>query len=166
MRRLLIVLGAALLLALGVGLASIVSAAGGNGSPTTGQIGICHHTGKSKAHMFIFITPDASGVFDGHGKLKHQFGNDIIPAFSFVNSKGQTISFAGLNLSTVYGGSTGAQLLANRCRPGGTTTTIHTTTTVHATTTVHETTNHTTTVHTTTGHTNLGHGHTTTGKHH
>jgi hypothetical protein len=163
MRRLLIVLGAASLLALGAGLASIVSASGSNGSPATGQIGICHHTGKSKAHMFIFITPDASGVFDGHGKLKHQFGDDIIPAFSFVNPKGQTVSFAGLNLSTVYSGSTGAQLLANRCQPGGTTTTTHTTTTV-PTTTVHTTTGHTTTVHTTPGHTKTGH--TKTGKHH
>jgi hypothetical protein len=164
MRRLLIVLGAASLLALGAGLASIVSASGSNGSPTAGHIGICHHTGKSKAHMFIFISPDASGVFDGHGKLKHQFGDDIIPAFSFVNAKGQTITFAGLNLSTVYGSSTGAQLLANSCRPGGTTTTTHTTTTV-PTTTVHTTTGHTTTGHTTTGHASSK-DHSKTGKHH
>jgi len=152
--RVLGVLAVVFVLGLGVGTSFVVAAP--NGSPGVGQIGICHHTGNSRAHEFIYITPDASGVFSGHGRLGHQFGDDIIPAFSFVNSKGETVSFAGQNLSTVYGGFTGAQLLANGCRPGThtttTTTTVHTTTTTttsHTTTTVPTTTT-TTTAHTTT----------------
>ena len=147
----------ALVLGLGVGTSWVVAAP--NGSPSVAQIGICHHTGNSRAHQFIYITPDASGVFDGHGRLTHQHAEDIIPAFSFVNSKGETVSFSGLNLSTMYGGFTGAQLLATSCHHGSTTTTGHTTTghttttttTGHTTTTVPTTTDHeTTTDHTTT----------------
>jgi hypothetical protein len=148
--RVLGVLAIVCVLGLGVGTSLVVAAP--NGSPGVGQVGICHHTGKSRAHAFIYITPDASGVFSGHGRLGHQDGDDIIPAFSFVNSKGKTVSFSGQNLSTVYGGFTGAELLANGCRPGThttTSTTVSTTTTTgHTTTTVPTTT--TTTVHTTT----------------
>jgi hypothetical protein len=149
-------------LGLGVGTSLVVAAP--NGSPGVGEIGICHHTGHSRAHEFIYITPDASGVFRGHGRLSHQHGDDVIPAFSFVNSHGQTVSFPGQNLSTVYGGFTGAELLANGCQPGThtttttttTTTTGHTTTTVPTTTTTttgHTTTTVPTTTTTTTGHT-------------
>src|SRR4029079_7279214 len=144
-------------LGLGVGTSLVVAAP--NGSPGVGQVGICHHTGKSRAHEVIYITPDASGVFSGHGRLSHQHGDDIIPAFSFVNSKGQTVSFAGQNLTTVYGGFTGAQLLANGCKPGTTTTTHTTTTTTTTTTTGHTTTGHTTTTVPTTTTTVTGHGH-------
>src|SRR6476646_7281755 len=139
----------AIVLVLGLGLGTSLVVAAPNGSPGVGQIGICHHTGNSQAHAFIFITPDASGVFDGHGQLSHQNGDDIIPAFSFVNPAGETVSFPGQNLSTVYDGFTGAELLANGCEPGSHTTT--TTTTVHTTTTT--TTGHTTTTATTTDHT-------------
>jgi hypothetical protein len=122
---------------LGITTAEVTSA--DNGSPTVGHIGICHHTGNSKAHEFVYIEPDASGVLDGHGKLSHQFGDDIIPAFSFTNAHGQTITFPGLNLSTVYGGVTGAVLLANRCKPpaasAATTAPVAQTTTQAATTT-------------------------------
>ena len=155
--RVLGVLAVVFVLGLGVGTSFVVAAP--NGSPGVGQIGICHHTGNSRAHEFIYITPDASGVFSGHGRLSHQFGDDIIPAFSFVNSKGETVSFAGQNLSTVYGGFTGAQLLANGCKPGTTTTTHTTTTTTTTTTTGHTTTGHTTTTVPTTTTTVTGHGH-------
>jgi hypothetical protein len=150
-KRILTVLALAGAVALGVGVSLVVAApnGGSSGSPGLGQIGICHDTGNSQAHAFIYITPDASGVFDGHGQLSHQYGDDIIPAFSFVNPQGETISFPGQNLSKIYGGSTGADLLANGCVPGGHTTTEHTPTT---TTTDHTTTGHTTTT-TTTGHT-------------
>jgi len=142
------VLAIVFVLGLGVGTSFVVAAP--NGSPGVGQIGICHHTGNSQAHAFIYITPDASGVFDGHGQVSHQNGDDIIPAFSFVNPKGETVSFPGQNLSTVYDGFTGAELLANGCAPGThTTTTGHTTT---DTTTDHTTTDTTTTDHTTTDH--------------
>ena len=153
--RVLGVLAIAFALVLGVGTSLVVAAP--NGSPGVGHIGICHHTGKSRAHEFIYITPNASGVFHGHGRVGHQGGDDIIPAFSFVNSKGQTVSFPGQNLSTVYGGFTGAQLLANGCTLGTTTTTTtdHTTTAVSTTTTTID--HGTTTVSTTT--TVIGHGH-------
>lgn len=143
MKRILTALALAGAVALGVGTSIVVAApnGGSSGSPGLGQIGICHSTGNSQAHAFIYITPDASGVFDGHGKLSHQNGDDIIPAFSFVNPQGETISFQGQNLSTVYDGSTGADLLANGCAPGGHTTTAHTTTT---TTTDDTSTDHTT----------------------
>jgi hypothetical protein len=150
-RRILTALALAGAVALGVGASLVVAApnGGSSGSAGLGQIGICHKTGNSQAHAFIYITPDASGVFDGHGRLSHQDGDDIIPAFSFVNPQGETITFPGQNLSTNYGGSTGADLLANGCVAGGHTTTEHTTTT---TTTEHTTTT-TTTDHTTTDHT-------------
>src|SRR5690242_6810587 len=152
MNRVLGLLAIALVLGLGVGTSFVVAAP--NGSPGAGHLGICHHTGSSRAHGFIFIKPDVSGVFDGHGRLKHQNGDDIIPAFSYVNSKGQTVSFGGLNLSTAYNGLTGARLLANGCRTGRTTFAtihdLHVTTTTPTTTTVHHTT--TTTPTTTTIH--------------
>jgi hypothetical protein len=100
-----------------------------HGSPTAGHVTICHHTGD-KARPFIVISPDASGVYDGHAGLHHQYGDDIIPAFSYVDAHGQTVSFPGQNLTTLYDGVTGATLLANGCvAPQGTTTTIITTTT-------------------------------------
>jgi hypothetical protein len=165
------VLAIVLVLGLGVGTSFVVAAP--NGSPGLGQIGICHHTGNSQAHEFIYITPDASGVFDGHGQVSHQYGDDIIPAFSFVNPAGETVSFPGQNLSTVYDGFTGAELLANGCEPGSHTTTTTTTTvptTTHTTstttttvpTTTHTTSTTTTTVPTTTDHTTTDHTTTTT----
>lgn len=177
MKRLLTTLGLIGVLGLGVGVSWVVAAPRtSSGSPSTGQIGICHHTGNSQAHEFIYITPDASGVFDGHGTLKHQFGQDIIPAFSFVNPQGDTVSFPGLNLTTLYDGVSGADLLSNGCQPPGTTTTTtttgHTTTTTPTTTTGHTTTTtpttttspHTTTT-TTTGHTTTTTPTTTTSPH-
>lgn len=42
----------ALLLTAGIGAAKIVpTKKGDNGSPTTGQIGICHHTEIGRAHV-------------------------------------------------------------------------------------------------------------------
>lgn len=147
-RRLLTAAGVTAMFALGVTPLAIPRG-NDHGSPKTGHIGICHHTGHSRAHTFIFIAPDASGVFDGHGKLKHQFADDIIPAFTFVNAHGQTLSFPGLNLATLYNGVPGAVLLANKCQRPTTTTTGSTTT--GATTTGATTTGSTTTGSTTTG---------------
>jgi hypothetical protein len=175
MKRILTLLGLMGACALGAGASFVLAAPNGSrsGSPSTGKIGICHKTGNSQAHMFIYITPDASGVFNGHGRVTHQDRNDIIPAFSFVTPQGQTISFPGQNLTTLYSGLTGSQLLANQCtRAGHTTTgttTGHTTTSVtttgHTTThpTGHTTTHGTTTAHTTTQVTTTNHTGTTTG---
>ena len=124
-----------ILFAVGAFAAAGLAGSSDNGSPTTGHITICHHTGD-KARPFIVISPDASGVYDGHAGLSHQYGDDIIPAFSYVNAHGETISFPGQNLSTLYGGVTGAVLLANGCVaravtsttvPGATTTSTATT---------------------------------------
>lgn len=129
-----------ILFAVGAFAAAGLAGSSDNGSPTTGHITICHHTGD-KARPFIVISPDASGVYDGHAGLSHQYGDDIIPAFSYVNAHGETVSFPGQNLSTLYGGVTGAVLLANGCVARAvTTTTVPGTTTVPATTTVPTTT--------------------------
>ena len=167
MKRILTLLGLIGACALGAGASFVLAAPNGSrsGSPGTGKIGICHKTGNSQAHVFIYITPDASGVFNGHGRVTHQDRNDIIPAFSFVNPQGQTISFPGQNLTTLYGGLTGSQLLANQCTRAGHTTTGTTTghTTTSVTTTGHTTTSGTTTAHTTTQVTTTNHPVTTTG---
>jgi hypothetical protein len=110
-----------------------------NGSPSTGQVTICHHTGDPK-RPFIVISPDASGVYDGHAGLSHQYGDDIIPAFSYVDAHGETVSFPGQNLGTNYDGTSGATLLAQGCsQTGGTTSTIVTTST-NGTTSIQATT--------------------------
>jgi hypothetical protein len=129
-----------ILFAVGAFAAAGLAGSSDNGSPTTGHITICHHTGD-KARPFIVISPDASGVYDGHAGLSHQYGDDIIPAFSYVNAHGETVSFPGQNLSTLYGGVTGAVLLANGCVARAvTTTTVPGTTSTSTTTTVPSTT--------------------------
>jgi hypothetical protein len=127
---------AGILFAVGAFAAVGLAGSSDNGSPTTGHITICHHTGNT-ARPFIVISPDASGVYDGHAGLSHQYGDDIIPAFSYVDAHGETVSFPGQNLSTSYDGVTGATLLANGCAaaPVTTTTVPVTTTTVPVTTT-------------------------------
>ena len=75
------------------------------------HITICHRTG-SATNPYVEISPDVEGVIDGH--LDHDqtgngLGGDIIPEFKF---KGKTYS---KNLSTDFGGVTGADILANGC---------------------------------------------------
>jgi hypothetical protein len=110
-----------------------------NGSPSTGHVTICHHTGDPK-RPFIVISPDASGVYDGHAGLSHQYGDDIIPAFSYVDAHGETVSFPGQNLGTNYDGTSGATLLAQECNQTGGTTSTNATTSTHATTSTQATT--------------------------
>ena len=105
---------ARLLLMAVMGSLGVITATAGH-ADSANHIAICHHTGQSKAHEFIFIEPDAAGVVNGHGQLNHQWADDIIPAFS-VTQGGKTFTFPGQNLATVYGGSTGAQLLAKHCQ--------------------------------------------------
>jgi hypothetical protein len=144
--------------------AVFTSTSGNNGSPGHQPVGICHHTGNSQAHEWVYITPDASGVWDGHAKGGHQnfYGpEDIIPPFSFTDSAGVVHSFPGQNLGTHYDASleptvggqfTGQQILNNHCAaPTVTSTTTPTTTTAPTTTT-----GSTTTVRTTTGSTTTG----------
>src|SRR5437870_9900927 len=70
--------------------------AAGNPNVGPGPVGICQDTGNSQAHEWVYITPDASGVYYGHAG--HQDDGDVIPAFTFSNGQGVTISFPGLNL--------------------------------------------------------------------
>lgn len=46
----------------------------------TDHVTICHATG-SQSNPFVMISPDASGVFNGH--IAHQHSEDIIPPFEF-----------------------------------------------------------------------------------
>jgi hypothetical protein len=131
--------------ALGVAGFLVVPVTADNGSPQTGHIGICHHTGRSPAHEWVYIEPDASGVFAGHANVNHQnieFGQeDIIPAFVFVDAHGVSHSYPGLNLATRYDSSleptaggqfTGAQILAAHCVAPKPTAPVHATTTAPA----------------------------------
>jgi LPXTG-motif cell wall-anchored protein len=71
---------------------------------------ICHATGNGS---FVSITVDvaATGLQGGHAN----HSGDIIPAFTYVDKDGVTLSYAGKNLGTMYNGSAGAQVLANGC---------------------------------------------------
>jgi hypothetical protein len=124
-------------------------------SGKAGHVSICHHTGRSQAHEWVYISPAASGVVNGHGRVRHNYDEDIIPAFSYRTHKG-TANFAGQNLNTRYDASlepasngqyTGSQILAAHCQApnSSTTTTNGGTTTVGQTTTVVVTTTQTTT---------------------
>ncbi|WP_212746918.1 hypothetical protein [Sinomonas gamaensis] len=61
---------------------------------TSHKVTICHATG-SETNPFVVITVDKASIAEAHGE--HQDQRDIIPAFTYVNGKGQTISFPGLN---------------------------------------------------------------------
>jgi uncharacterized repeat protein (TIGR01451 family) len=94
-------------------LAANAFAGGANVNVGPGPVGICHDTGNSQAHEWVYIMPDASGVYDGH--VNHQDGGDIIPAFTYTNGQGVIISFPGQNLTTDFNGESGAVLLADKC---------------------------------------------------
>ena len=108
MRRVVSVAAFAVLAALGFG-AAFVLAASGDGTPGSGEIAICH-SGNGK--NFEHITPDASGILDGHAKHP----DDIIPPFVVIQVGGGTTHYPGQNMSAIYGnGFTGAEVLANNC---------------------------------------------------
>jgi hypothetical protein len=76
------------------------------------KITICHAT-SSSTNPFVEQSPNADGVLSGHA---HHPG-DIIPPFEVVERGTRTI-YPGKNMDTRYGsGFTGAELLANGCRP-------------------------------------------------
>src|SRR5580765_7899845 len=115
MRRLLLVAALVGVGALGLG-SALVMAGPKEGTPGTGGIGIYHATSSAK-NPFVYETPDASGILDGHAK----HDEDIIPPFVVVGPGGT--SYPGQNMDEVYGGGfTGAQVLLNNCKipkPGG-----------------------------------------------
>lgn len=149
MKRLLVFVLGAVLLAVAGAAASI--AIGGNkpGPPKTNahnKVTICHATG-SKKNPYVRITPDAAGVVSGHAG--HQDKRDIIPPFDYYDASGSLQHFPGLNWD-----EKGQAIYMNGCRipaPGSTTTVPTPTTppivsTVTVTTTVPSTTAGTTTV--------------------
>lgn len=71
------------------------------------KVTYCHATG-SDTNPFVQITSADESIFEAHGE--HQDNRDIIPAFTFTNSKGQTVSYPGQNLD-----ASGQAILANNC---------------------------------------------------
>jgi hypothetical protein len=110
-----------------------------NGTPSVTKITICHATGSS-TNPFVVETVDASSIVDSMGNSKHP--DDIVPQFTYV-FEGSTAeqSFPGQNLTTTYGGYSGADWLANNCNQptGAITSTSVSTTTVTVPTTITET---------------------------
>jgi hypothetical protein len=108
MRRVVSVAAFAVIAAFGFGVAYVM-AASRVGTPGSGEIAICH-SGNGK--NFEYITPDASGILDGHA----QHPDDIIPPFVVIQVGGVTTRYPGQNMSSIYGnGFTGAEVLANNC---------------------------------------------------
>jgi hypothetical protein len=123
MKRVLMLLVAAALLASGLYAAAAV--ASNHGSAKSGHVTICHRTG-SHHNPYVVISPSVAGVYHGHYSQHNEhavFPNtasdgkwgDIIPPFQY---KGVTYS---LNWN-----ADGQAIWSNGCRPaasGGTTTT-------------------------------------------
>lgn len=93
----------------GVAMAAAATAAP---PPHNGKVTLCHATPPASAkNGWVQITVSTNAVTHaGHGK----HADDIIPSFTYyVRSTQHT--YPGKNLATVFGGSTGAQILANGC---------------------------------------------------
>jgi hypothetical protein len=132
-RRLIVLVTLTSVTCLGFGSALVLAGSNDNGTPGTGAITICH-SGNGK--QFTEISADASGVLSGHAGHP----NDIIPPFYYFENGATTQSFyPGLNMNTLFGGFTGAEVLANGCTiptGGGITSTSVSTTTVTVPTTI------------------------------
>ncbi len=93
------------------------------------KVTICHATG-SKTNPYVVITPDASGVIDGH--YAHQDHRDIIPAFDYVGKDKVVHHFPGQNWT-----AEGQAIFNNGCtvpKPGQTSGSTHGPTTTVITT--------------------------------
>lgn len=97
-------------------IAAIVAPTGFATPPPEHKVTICHATpADTAANGWVAIEVDVASV--GYQQSGHQdeHNADIIPAWSYTNNEGQTVSFSGKNLSTNFGGKTGAQILSNGC---------------------------------------------------
>src|SRR5947207_14544687 len=128
MRRGAVVPLAAAILALAGVYAATVLAGGSKPSIVTNtnannahnKVTICHATG-CKTNPYVVITPDASGVIDGH--YAHQDHRDIIPAFDYVGKDKVVHHFPGQNWT-----AEGQAIFNNGCKvpmPGQTTCANH-----------------------------------------
>jgi hypothetical protein len=75
---------------------------------------LCHaHPADTAAGGWVQITIDAEGVAGDRQIAGHanEHGADIVPAFTYSNGD----VFTGKNLGTVWGNSTGDEILANGC---------------------------------------------------
>src|SRR5579859_356912 len=104
--KVMLTLGAGALMAAGVA-TSPAFATPPSGHDEPQKVTICHATG-SETNPFVQITVADESIFEAHSE--HQNMRDIVPAFTFVNSKGESVSFAGLNLT-----ASGQAMLDNGC---------------------------------------------------
>jgi len=111
------VLGAVAVVALAG--SSLAISAGTAGAEVVDTVTICHRT-NSNSNPYVQITPDVSGVLDGHAdhtgpvwdptlKAQHITWGDIIPPFDYDGG-----SFPGLNWTT-----DGQAIFNNDCEPVG-----------------------------------------------
>jgi len=122
-RKALAPLAAAILALSGVYAATVLA---GGSKPATGtitatnnahnKVTICHATG-SKTNPYVVITPDASGVIDGH--YAHQDHRDIIPPFDYVGKDKVVHHFPGQNWTPE-----GQAIFNNGCKVPKPTTTV------------------------------------------
>lgn len=93
----------------GVAMAAAATAAP---PPHNGKVTLCHATPPASAkNGWVPITVSTNAVTHaGHGN----HADDIIPSFTYYVKSTQH-TYPGKNLTTVFGGSTGAQILANGC---------------------------------------------------
>jgi hypothetical protein len=80
--------------------------------PHNGKVTLCHARPPASAkNGWVQITVSTNAVtHEGHGK----HADDIIPSFTYYVKSVQH-AYPGKNLSTLFGGFTGAQILANGC---------------------------------------------------
>jgi hypothetical protein len=93
----------------GVAMAATAAAAP---PPHNGKVTLCHARPPATAkNGWVQITVSTNAVtHEGHGR----HADDIIPSFTYYVKRVQH-SYPGKNLTAVFGGATGAQILANGC---------------------------------------------------
>lgn len=83
--------------------------------PPEHKVTICHaKPADTAANGWNARAVDVASVGYRQSGHQDQHAADIIPAWSYTDGE-STVSFGGLNLDTDFGGSTGADILANGC---------------------------------------------------